>query len=140
MGGSKSKAQPKAQPIQNPDGPTQSDGMPRGPANFTTYQLPDTSNDISVNMSGLQSCMLTSVGGDLLSNCVANNIKGLSNQSNSYQTVKYVGPGHNLDSWDRITFGSLQNFQNTEQNNDISTNTLTIYIVVVVIYLFIMLK
>ncbi len=140
MGSSKSKAQP----IQNPNGPTQSSGMPKGPANFTTYQLPDTSNDINVNMSGLQNCMLTSVGGDLLGNCVANNIKGLSNQSNSYQPVKYVGPGHNLDSWDRITFGSLQNFQNTDSNNDasndISKNTLTIYIFVVIIYLFIMLK
>lgn len=136
MGNNKSQVQTS----QNLNGPTLSTGLPSGPANFTTYQLPDTSNDISVNMSGLQSCMLTSVGGDLLNNCVASNIKGLSNQSNSYQNIKYVGPGHNIDSWNRISFGALQNFQNVESNNDISNNSLIIYIVVVVIYLFIMLK
>jgi hypothetical protein len=136
MGNNKSQVQTS----QNQNGPWLSSGLPSGPANFTTYQLPDTSNEISVNMSGLQSCMLTSVGGDLLNNCIANNIKGLSNQSNSFQNVKYVGPGHNIDSLNRITFGALQNFQNVESNNDISNNSLIIYIVVVVIYLFIMLK
>jgi hypothetical protein len=84
--------------------------------------------------------MLSSAGSDLLNNCIANNIKGLSNQSNSYQNIKYVGPGHSLNSYNNVTFGPLQNFDNIENNTNISKNTLTIYIILVIIYLFIMLN
>ena len=127
-------------PPQNQYGPQITPGLPSGPSSFTTYQLPGSSNDISVNMANLQECMLTSAGGDLMNNCIANNIKGLSNQSNSYQNIKYVGPGHNVDSWGRVTFGPLQHFQNIDSQNKISNTTLTIYIVLVILYLFIMLK
>lgn len=114
--------------------PTASPGLPSGPASFTTYQLPDNSNDISVNMSGLQSCMTNSFGNDLLNNCIAQNIKGLNNQN-----IKYIGPGHNIDASDRVTFGTVQNFQNIEQNNN-SKDMIIIYIVFVIIYLIIMFK
>ena len=85
--------------------------------------------------------MLSSTGTDLLNNCIGNNIKGLSNQSNSYQNIKYVGTGHSLNSNGQVTFGPLQNFQNIENNNDnITKNVLFIYLVFMIIYLFVMLK
>ena len=115
-------------------------GLPNGPASFSTYQLPGTCNNISVNLAGLQSCMLSSSGSDLLNNCISNNISGLNNQSNSYQSIKYVGPGHTLDNTNNVTFGAMQNFQNVESNNAMSTNTVVIFTVIVIIYLFIMLK
>jgi len=134
-----------AQPIQSTQAqlqlPTSAASLPRGPATFSTFQLPGTSNDISVNLASLQECMLSSTGTDLLNNCIGNNIKGLSNQSNSYQNIKYVGPGHSLNSNGQVTFGPLQNFQNIENNNDnISKNVLFIYLVFMIIYLFVMLK
>jgi hypothetical protein len=129
------------QPSQQQNLPTSSGSLPNGPANFTTYQLPGTSNDISVNLSGLQECMLSSAGTDLLNNCIGTNIKGLSNQSNSYQNIKYLGPGHSLNSRGQVTFGPLQNFQNIENNkSDINKNVLFIYLVIMIIYLFLMLK
>lgn len=120
--------------------PTSVGSLPRGPATFSTFQLPGTSSDISVNLASLQECMLSSTGTDLLNNCIGNNIKGLSNQSNSYQNIKYVGPGHSLNSNGQVTFGSLQNFQNIENyNNGISKNVLFIYLVIMIIYLFVIL-
>lgn len=121
--------------------PTSSASLPRGPATFSTYQLPGTSSDLSVNLSGLQECMLSSTGTDLLNNCIGANIKGLSNQSNFYQNVKYVGPGHSLNSDGQVTFGPIQNFQNIENNNDnIGKNVIFIYLVIIIIYLLVMLK
>lgn len=135
-----------AQPVQSQSTqsqlllPSSAGSLPGGPATFSTFQLPGTSNDLSVNLASLQECMLSSAGTDLLNNCIGNNIKGLSNQSNSYQNVKYVGPGHSLNSGGQVTFGPLQNFQNIENNNTISKNVLFVYLVFMIIYLFVMLK
>jgi hypothetical protein len=120
--------------------PSSAGSLPGGPATFSTFQLPGTSNVLSVNLASLQECMLSSTGTDLLNNCIGNNIKGLSNQSKSYQNVKYVGPGHSLNSSGQVTFGPLQNFQNIENNNTISKNVLFVYLVFMIIYLFVMLK
>lgn len=128
------------QPQAIQQGPSSSGYLPNGPATFSTFQLPGTSNDISVDLASLQNCMSSSTGGDLLNNCISNNIKGLSNQSNSYQNIKYVGPGHSINSARQVTFGSLQNFQNIDSNNSISKNVLYVYLVIMVIYLFVMLK
>lgn len=119
---------------------TSANGLPNGPLNFSTYQLAGTSNNISVNLAGLQSCMANSSGNDLINNCISNNISALNNQTNSYQNIKYVGPGHNLDSANNVTFGQIQPFQNINDNNCITKNTLIIYIIIVMIYLFIMLQ
>jgi hypothetical protein len=119
--------------------PSSSTNLPKGPSSFSTFQLPGTSNHISVNLAGLQECMMTSSGSDLLNNCISGNIKGLSNQSNSYQNIKYVGPGHNINNKGQVTFGALQNFQNLE-NIDNNDYVLVCYFVIIIIYLFVMLR
>lgn len=123
-------------------GPSASPWLPRGPANFTTFQLPSSnSNDISVNLGTLQECIGHAVGSDLLNNCISSNIKGLDKISNSYQNIKYVGPGHSIDNTGKVTFGqNIQTFKNINVNNKITKNTLIIYIVIIILYLFIMLQ
>jgi hypothetical protein len=114
-----------------------------GPGNFTTFQLPSSnSNDISANLGSLQECIGEYVvGSELLDNCVSSNIKGLDKISNSYQNIKYVGPGHSINKAGDVTFEQIiQPFQNTGYNNIVTIKTLIIYIIVVLLYLFIMLK
>ena len=138
MGSSKSKAKTS---VVN-DGPTAPGLQMLGPANFTTFQLPSSnSNDITANLSSLQECIGYAVGSDLLNNCISSNIKGLDKSSNSYQNIKYIGPGHTINKDGDVSFGQLvQSFQNIDSNNTITKNTLVIYIAIIILYLFIMLK
>jgi hypothetical protein len=140
MGAVPSVSLPSPAPVVA-SGPSSSPQLPLGPANFTTFQLPSSnSNDISVNIGMLQECIGNPVGSDLLNNCITSNINGLDKQSNSYQNIKYVGPGHTIDSTGRVTFGqNIQSFQNIESSVT-TINVVIIYIVIVVLYLFIMLN
>jgi hypothetical protein len=141
MGSTKSKASIVSRPVAN-DSPTAPGLQMLGPANFTTFQLPNSnSNAITANLSGLQECIGYVVGSDLLNNCISSNIKGLDKSSNSYQNIKYIGPGHSINKNGDVSFGQLvQSFQNMNSNDTITNNTLVIYIIIVILYLFIMLK
>ena len=144
MGHSASASPPPPPPRPPPvaGGPSASLSLPVGPANFTTFQLPNSnSNDISVNLGNLQECISSPLGSDSLNTCISSNIKGLDKQANSYQNIKYIGPGHTIDNVGRVSFGqNVQSFQNINSKNIITKNTLIIYIIIVILYLFIMLK
>jgi hypothetical protein len=142
MGNSASQTMPSNYTSPASSGPSISPWLPRGPANFTTFQLPSSnSNDISVNLGSLQECISYPTGSDSLNKCISSNIRGLDKISNSYENIKYIGPGHTIDNTGRVSFGqNIQSFKNLDPNDKITTNNLIVYVIIVILYLFIMLK
>ena len=118
--------------------------LPKGPANFTSFQLPgSTSNSLNINVATLQQCMSENLNSTALNNCISNNISSYDSQAASYQNVNYVGPGHNIDAAGNIAFGPFnstpQTFANIEQESFTNTK-ISVYVIIVLLYLYIMLK
>jgi hypothetical protein len=145
---------PKPQPtvVVNPDlsvtitntGTTVSPDLPNYPANFTTFQIPgSSSNSLNINISTLQKCMMENPNSESLNNCITSNIYGYDKQATSYQNVNYIGPGHSIDALGNVNFGPFdskpQTFDNIERST-FNNSQLIFYVVIVIIYLFIMLK
>lgn len=121
-----------------------SPSLPKGPADFTSFQLPGSkSNSLNINVAALQQCVSENLNPAALNNCISNNISSYDSQAASYQNVNYVGPGHNIDAAGNIGFGPFnstpQTFVNVDQEN-FSNIKISIYIIIVLLYLYIMLK
>ncbi len=141
------KAQPRPTIVVNPNmsttitntGAKVSSDLPKNPADFTTFQLPNSSsNTLNINLSTLQQCMTENTNSESLNNCISSNIYGYDNQN-----VNYIGPGHSIDALGNVNFGpfdsTAQTFDNIDTYN-VSNSQLIIYVIIVIIYLIIMLK
>jgi hypothetical protein len=116
-------------------------GLPQGPANFTSFQLPNSStNSLKINIAELQQCIGENSQIKSINECITNNISSYDKQTGSYQNVNYVGPGHSIDTSGNVVFGPFksipQTFDNLEKQDSYKTY-LIIYIVFVLIYLYI---
>lgn len=120
-----------------------SPGLPNGPSNFSSFQLPGVNSDsLKINVAGLQRCTSENLNSASINSCISNNISSYDKQATSYQNVNYVGPGHSIDVSGNVTFGpfgsALQHFDNVEEESFAKTQ-LSVYIVIIALYLYFML-
>jgi len=152
MGQNNSQPTQQSTPQINPDMTTtitntsakMSSSLPKGPSNFSSFQLPGVnSNSLKINVAGLQQCTSENLNSESINNCISNNISSYDKQAASYQNVNYVGPGHSIDIAGNVTFGPFnstpQTFSNIEGDESFTKTQLSVYVVIVALYLYIML-